>query len=273
MAKWLGTLAGGLCGALAVGERRKAVANLAIAFPDMSESRRREITWRCFRGLGRSAAEVCCLHKLDLTRYVTISETTRRLVDERLSEGRGLVWVTAHLGNWELLAAGLTAHGYDVRPVASPSYDSRFTSMIDRWRRGHHVRTLWRDRADVASEIGTALGEGAILGLLIDQDTRTRGAFVPFFGRSAWTPTGAAEIARSCRAPLVAGFIRRRASGGHVIEAEEISRSDVGDSRESDVQVTTLLTAAIEASVRRRPEDWVWMHRRWKTRPATEEAS
>jgi len=145
--------------------------------------------------------------------------------------------------------------------------------LIDRWRRHRGVRTLWRDREDIASEIGAALRDGAILGLLIDQDTRARGAFVPFFGRLAWTPTGAAEIARSSGAPLVAGFIRRRDTGGHIITVEKVELEPAADSSLDDVEVTARLTAAIESAILCRPEDWVWMHRRWKTRTSEGEGS
>lgn len=267
LARWLGSVIGGLGYLIAAGERRKSLKSLAIAFPDLDDAERRRIARRCFSGLGRSAAEVCGLHRLDLMSSVEIDEPTRVQIDSALGRGRGLIWVTAHLGNWELLAAGLAARGYDVRPVATPSYDPRFTALIDRWRRERGVRTLWRDRGDLAEGISRALAEGAILGLLIDQDTRTKGVFVPFFGRQAWTPVGAAELARRTGAPAVAGFVRRRPGGGHRIETTEIELAREGDPAEVDRRNTAAFTAAIEAAVRARPADWVWMHQRWRTRP------
>lgn len=257
---WLGFVAAG-------SERRKALASLALAFPELSETERRRIACRCFRNLGRSAAEVCCLRRLDVASYVEPAEGTRARIDHALSQGKGLIWVTAHLGNWELLAAGLSAHGYDVRPVATQSYDPRFTDMIDRWRRRQGVRTLWRGRQGLAEGVSEALSSGAILGLLIDQDTRTRGAFVPFFGKTAWTPTGAAELSRQSGAPALAGFIRQKTGGGHQIEAVELPLHSGGEPEETDRLNTAKLTEAIETAIRQRPADWVWMHQRWRTRP------
>lgn len=264
----LGAAVGLLGWAVAAGERRKALSSLETALPDASAVERRRIARRCFASLGRRAAEVCRLGRLQVRRYVQIPESSRERIDRALARGRGLLWVTAHLGNWELLAAGLGAHGYDVRPVATPSYDPRFTALIDRWRRRHGVRTLWRGRDDVAAGIGEALREGAIVGLLMDQDTRTRGHFVPFFGTLAWTPSGPAELARRTGAPVLVGFIEPRPSGGHEIRAIEPELRLGGDPIEDDRHNTAVLTAAIEAAVRRRPADWVWMHERWRTRPA-----
>jgi lauroyl/myristoyl acyltransferase len=339
--RWLGAVVGCLGYVLVAGERRKALESLAIAFPHVGDAARRRIARACFAGLGRAAGEVCCMARLDLCRYVEIPPGSRRVIDEALSLGRGLIWVTAHLGNWELLAAGLAARGYDVRPVATPSYDPRFTAMIDYWRRRIGVRTLWRGRDDLATGVGVhggnpflekgvspgppslktseifssehrqlapmnvqlgaekklsrsfedgvrgrnfsgekflprvraasvvseALRQGAIVGLLIDQDTRTPGAFVPFFNRPAWTPTGAASLARRTGAPTVTGFISRRAGGGHVIEVENVSIRSTLDHHADDVATTARLTEAIETAIRARPADWVWMHQRWRTTP------
>jgi KDO2-lipid IV(A) lauroyltransferase len=264
----VGAAAGLIGWALAPGERRKALASLEIAFPEASPADRRRTSRRCFASLGRRAAEVCRMHRLALRSHVQIPPRSRERIDAALARGRGLLWVTAHFGNWELLAAGLGAHGYDVRPVATPSYDPRFTTLIDRWRRRNGVTTIWRGMDDVAAGVAGALREGAVVGLLMDQDTRTRGHFVPFFGRLAWTPGGPAELARLSGAPVLVGFIEPAAEGGHVISVTEPELSRGGDPAEDDLHNTAVLTAAIEEAVRRRPADWVWMHERWRTRPA-----
>lgn len=260
---WLGWL-------IARSEREKAVEHLAIAFPSMELTERRRLARRCFLSLGRRAAEICRMPRLDIKEYVHFDPDDKAQIEDTLAQGRGLLWVTAHFGNWELLAAGLAAQGWDVRPVAKQSYDSRFTDMIDRWRRRQGVVTLWRGRDDIAAGVAEALGQGAIVGLLIDQDTTARGVFVPFFGKQAWTPSGAAELARQTGSPLLVGFISRRPGGGHQIRVEAPSLSFDGTEREVDQRNTALLTACIEATVAREPEEWVWMHSRWKTRPGAE---
>lgn len=271
LARALGAAAGWLGWVVAPFERRQAFTNLSTAFPELGGTERRRLARRCFLSLGERAAEICQLRRLDLPRYVTIEPAGRRLIDQALARGRGLLWVTAHLGNWELLAVGLTAHGYDVRPVATPSYDPRFTAMIDRWRRNHQVQTIWRGRDDFGPAVANALTSGAIVGLLIDQDTRVRGCFVPFFGRLAWTPSGAAALARQTKAPILTGFIRRRADGGHVIEVAVPEMTLTGMAERDDHRNTAVLTEAIEEAVRSTPSEWVWMHRRWRTRPPDED--
>jgi len=274
----MGLLVGELVGlagfALARRERHKALAGLALAYPDSPERVRRAIARRCFAGLGRSAAEVCRLARLGRSAsdwiggYVSVPDLP--LVERLLAEGKGLVWVTAHLGNWELLAAGLGAQRLVVRPFAKPSYDPRFTRMIDRWRRTVGVETIWRGEGDAGRQVGETLAAGGIVGALVDQDTSVRGGFVPFFGRPAWTPTGAAELARTTGAPIVAGFIARRPGGGHEVRAERILLRETGDGEADDLANTAELTRAIERAVRERPEDWVWMHERWKTSPRSD---
>ena len=238
----------------------------------MSADERRRLGWRCFASLGRRAAEVCWLDRLDVAHYVRLSGEDKARIDGALAQGRGLLWITAHFGNWELLAAGLSAHGYDVRPVATQSYDPRFTALVDRWRRRHRVRTMWRGQDDIDEGVANALHEGAIVGLLIDQDTRVRGHFVPFFGRPAWTPSGAAELVRRTGSPAVVGFIHPHVDGGHEIRVTDPSLCDEPEGELADQQNTAIFTGAIEAAVRRSPEEWVWMHRRWRTRPPGEAA-
>lgn len=276
LARPLGALVGLAGWALARGERRRALASLEIAFPGLGAAARRRLGRRCLAGLGRSAAEVCRLTRLGeragpwVRSFVAFPDEP--VLRDALSEGRGVVWVTAHLGNWELLAAGLGARGFDVRPVAKESYDPRFTDLIDRWRRPLGVRTLWRGRPGLGRAVAEAFAAGAVVGVLMDQDSDVRSAFVPFFGRLARTPTGAAEMARTFEAPVVAGFIRRRPGGGHEIRAVRVPL-ERGGGPEADRAVTATLTAFIEASIRERPEDWVWMHERWRSRPPEEEAA
>lgn len=269
-AKAMGAAVGLLGWVVVRAERRKTLKNIAIAFPSATDEERARLGRRCFMSLGRRAAEVCWIEGLEIERYVQIPSEDRELIDQALAQGRGLLWITAHFGNWELLAAGLSAHGYDVRPIATQSYDPRFTEMVDKWRKRHRVRTMWRGRDDIAAGVAAALREGAVVGLLIDQDTKTQGCFVPFFGRPAWTPSGAAELMRRSGAPPLVGFIFPSPERGHVIRVVEPEVRSQGDEELIDRENTASFTEAIESAVRRQPEEWVWMHQRWRTRPKEE---
>jgi KDO2-lipid IV(A) lauroyltransferase len=119
-----------------------------------------------------------------------------------------------------------------------------------------------------------AFREGKIFGLLIDQDTKVQGVFVPFFGRAAFTPRAAGDLALRFRPQVVVGTCRRRGPGlgaGHEIEVREVPYDpDPADREAESVRITAACTAILEEAIRARPEEWVWMHRRWKTRPPAE---
>ena len=121
----------------------------------------------------------------------------------------------------------------------------------------------WGGAGGFPPAVREALGRGRIVALLIDQDTRGAGVFVPFFGRPARTPPGPAVLALRARAPVLTVFIRRRPDGGHAIA---FARVPVPPRRGRDtvVALTARLTAAIEAHIRTAPAEWVWWHRRWR---------
>jgi KDO2-lipid IV(A) lauroyltransferase len=215
-----------------------------------------------FRHLATSAVELCrLLRKRDDMPAVVLPPAARAALDGALGEGKGVVFVTAHLGNWELMAISLARQGYPISTVAKASYDPRFTRFLDRARAGLGVLAINRDTPGAAAGMLRALRAGRILGLLIDQDTSVPGTFAPFFGRLAHTPVGAAVLATRTGAPAVLGTIRRARGGRHIIDIVRVGPfDDIGEA-------TAMLTAELERRIRRQPSQWVWFHRRWRTRP------
>ncbi|MDD5309275.1 MAG: lysophospholipid acyltransferase family protein [Deltaproteobacteria bacterium] len=258
----LGRLAHGL----ARGERARARRHLALAL-DLPESaaRVRALCRGVFVRLGQSAVEVCRVCRDPrLAPKVRIPDRSRAALDEALAGGRGVVFVTGHLGNWEIMAHHLASLGYPISTVAKESYDPRFTSLMDRFRGRSGVGVLYRGRPGNAVGMVRALREGSVLGLFIDQDTRVPGAFVPFFGRMAFTPVGAAVLALRTGAAVVVGSTRRLGNGSHLVEIEGLRIP-------ADPEAATAsLTAVLERRIRRHPTQWVWFHERWKTRPPCE---
>src|SRR5262245_20258895 len=129
------------------------------------------------------------------------------------------------------------------------------------------MEILLRDAPDFLAQVRSALERNHIVALLMDQDSRGAGVFVPFFGRPAHTPPGAAVLALRTRAPVVTVFIRRRSEGGHLITFERVP---IGRTTGTG-QIATLtarFTAAIEAAIRRAPAEWVWWHERWRRQPS-----
>lgn len=248
--------------------RAIVLENLALAFPEMAADQRRELAREVFEHFGQAAAECINIRKLkDLTSYVEMEPASRQVMDDLMARGRGVVYATAHCGNWELMARALARYGYPVNTIGRKSYDSRFTRLIDRFRRQGAVNTLWRGEPDLLQRMTGVLKKGEVMGLLIDQDTKVPGAFVPFFGKSAHTPTAASLVARTASAPVVTGFNHRRPEGGYRIVVEEYRLCDLPDLEQAVLEDTRQMTARIEAHVRGHPKEWVWMHRRWKTRP------
>jgi KDO2-lipid IV(A) lauroyltransferase len=245
--------------------RRFALEHLALAFPDTAPAERRRLARETFRHAGQSFAELALFGKLG-RRADYIAFEGLPALDEALAGGRGAIVVTGHVGNWELLAAGTAALGYPITVVVRRVTDLRFHHLIVRFRTAAGLEVLVRDAPDFLAGVRRALARNRLVALLIDQDTRGAGVFVPFFGRLAHTPPGAAVLALRTRVPVVTVFIERRPEGGHVVRFAPVP---LGPRRSGAAveELTARLTAAIEAQIRRAPAQWVWWHRRWRRRP------
>jgi KDO2-lipid IV(A) lauroyltransferase len=250
--------------ALLATPRRLARAHVALAFPELDEPARRTLVRDTFRHAGESYAELAVWRKLARRDGFVRIEGLDAL-DEALAGGRGCIAITGHLGNWELLAARMAAL-VPLTVVARKVNDERFNALITRFRGGAGMEILLRDDPRFLGAVREALGRNRIVALLIDQDSRGGGVFVPFFGRPAHTPPGAAVLALRTKAPVVSVFIRRRPEGGHCITFERFAvESDGGRGRV--VELTARFTARIEAAIRRSPAEWVWWHERWRRQP------
>jgi len=273
LARRLGRALGRLALRLGRVERRRTLANLALAFPELDEAARLALARAVFAHLGECVAELVHIRRLEpLTEHARLSPESRAVLDRLFARGQGVVFVTGHLGNWELMARAMAAHGYGVNTIGQRTYDPRLTELLARFRVAGRVNTLWRGEPRLMARMGEALARNELMGLLIDQDTDVPGAFVPFFGRLAFTPTAAAALARHTGAPLVTGFNHRCPQGGYEISVEELVLAPAAGADPDLVLArdTAEMTARIERQLRAHPAQWVWMHRRWSTRPPGE---
>jgi KDO2-lipid IV(A) lauroyltransferase len=174
--------------------------------------------------------------------------------------------VTGHVGNWELLAAWAAAIGYPITVIVRRVNDLRFHALIARFRAAAGVEILVRDDPRFLTAVREALARNRVVAMLIDQDTRGAGVFVPFFGRLAHTPPGAAVLVLRTRVPVVTVFVERRPEGGHLVRVAAVPPVPARG-RDGVRTLTARLTAAIEAQIRRSPAEWVWWHERWRRRP------
>ena len=268
----LGAALGRLAYRLARNDRKVAISNIQQAMGgDLGKEGVEAVARACFEHLGRSAGEVVALlsGKLDPIFWTTLEQEHENNLEDALAMGRGVVAVTGHLGNWELMAAALAARGFPINTVAKRSYDPRFTRMIHEFREERGVHCLYRRDPELGIKAGHVLSSNQVLGLLIDQDTKVPGTFVEFFGKLAYTPTGAAALAHKFNTPMLTIFTHRNGLDSHEIEISKPFMPTRAPSPELGIaRDTQILTSMIEAAVRRHPEQWVWMHRRWKTRPS-----
>jgi KDO2-lipid IV(A) lauroyltransferase len=251
--------------------RRLVQEQLRMAFPDWSASTIRRIARQCYDNMGRSVAEFARLGRADretILGWVTVEG--REHLDRAVAGGRGVLFVTAHLGNWELMAVVCTLLGYRLFPVARPLDNPWLNRLIDRIRSRHGSTVISKKDESAPRDLIQALRDGDCVGILLDQNMAPYdGVFVEFFGRPACTAKGLALIARRTGAPVLPAFIVRDADDRHrliVLPPVELSRTN--DVQQDVITNTARCTAVIERMVRRYPDQWLWMHRRWKTQPA-----
>jgi KDO2-lipid IV(A) lauroyltransferase len=187
----------------------------------------------------------------------------------RASHGRALL-LTAHLGNWELLTLANRLVGYPLTVVVRPLDSAAMNAAAERLRRKTGVEII--AKRDALRPVLAALRQGRVVGVLLDQNaSRREGVFVPFFGRLASTSRSLAVLSVRTRTPIVPVFIRREAAGRHrVVIQPALPAPRTTDVEASILELTARCTAAIEAAVRETPEQWLWIHDRWRTRPPEE---
>lgn len=249
--------------------RERIRTHLEMAFPEKPGDEREAIARGCARHFGLMLAEVSWMwhaQPKDIERLCEIKG--REHLDSAFEEGRGVMFATAHCGNWELHAASLPTAGIPLLTVARQLDDPRLDRLVTKMRSRFGTEIVPRGPA-AGKQLIRMLARNGSTGLLIDQDIPSvPGVFVPFFGRPAWTPSGAAMLAIRRRSSMVPGFIHRRPDGTHRTEFFPPLPIPEGGSLEDRVEeLTAAATAAIERQIRAHPEQWVWMHRRWRTKP------
>lgn len=255
-------------------DRERALAHLALAFPDLGAADRVRLGRASFRHFGTVLAECLHLRAADCTvvRRVVSASGWEHVAAARAAK-RPILILTGHCGNWELLAAWLNCQGLGMAVVARALEDAFMDRALLGLRARFGTETIARGSMTAARRLLAVLRGGGALGMLIDQDTKVDGVWVPFFGHPAYTPVGAAQIALRQRAVVLPTFIERLASDDPAGEGHRghhhIHIQPPLELPEDATAATAAMTLAIETQVRRRPEQWVWMHRRWRRQPAS----
>jgi KDO2-lipid IV(A) lauroyltransferase len=252
--------------------RRTGMRNLELAYPEMPAADRARLLRELYRYLGWQLGEFC-----QMRRYTR--ENTRELIRYEGLEnylaardrGRGVLIVTGHLGAWELSSFWHSLMGHPMAMVIRRLDNARVDRLVNDIRCMHGNRVLHKD--DFARGLLAAMRHGETVGILMDTNmTPPQGVFVPFFGVMACTASGLARVALRTGAAVLPGFLVWDAGEGKYVLhfGREIPVVASGDDERDIVENTARFTGAIEEFIRRYPEQWLWVHRRWKTRPEGE---
>lgn len=254
--------------------RRVGMRNLELAFPEKSVAERKRILRGEFSSLGRQLAEVCQFPKYTRENIEQVVVYDRLENYERAyARGKGVLFLTAHFGGWELSAFAHSLYGHWLHIVMRPMDNEYLDRLIQSYRTMHGNKTVGKD--DFVRGLLGAMKAGEVVGILMDTNmTPPQGVFVNFFGIAACTASGLARIALRTDAAVVPGFtIWDEALGKYRLRfdpAVELVRT--GDLEADIVANTQKFTSVIEEYVRKYPEQWLWVHRRWKTRPEGEKS-
>jgi KDO2-lipid IV(A) lauroyltransferase len=251
--------------------RRRIHEHLSIAFPELGREQRNVIFKNCVRHFGLMLAEVAWLWRATAVEVEKMCELRGlKHLEEALQQGRGAILATAHCGNWELLSARIPVAGLPLTSAARQLDNPRIDSLVTALRTRFGTEIYPRGPA-AGRRLARGLKDNKVNALLIDQDIKdVPGTFTPFFGRPAWTPTGAAMFSIRMSSPVVPGFIHRTPNGKHIAEFHPSLPTPTDGSKEDKIEeLTASATAMIEKQIRAHPEQWVWMHRRWRRRPET----
>ena len=246
--------------------RMASFNNFKIAFgSEESPIQSAQIIKKSFVNLGKTLIEVL---KLPTLKPHTLDALVSWEGEEYLknTDGKGVILITGHIGNWELLGAAIAGRGYPIHAIAAPFHDSRIGQFIIQLRSLLGVKTISRGTPSSSRKILEVLRKKEILVLLIDQDTKVDGVFVPFFNKKAHTPAGAAKLAVRSDVVTVMGFITRLPHDHHRLTIKKpLTLFRTGDKKDDIEKNTALFASHIEQEIREVPDQWVWMHQRWET--------
>ncbi|MCP4202837.1 MAG: lysophospholipid acyltransferase family protein [bacterium] len=259
-AQRLGARLGGLIWRVGERDRQRTLAHLEVAFPELSESERFELGRRATTAIGINFAEYFHLaHRGPGAAVPHLDVLGWEHVEAARAQAQVVMIATGHCGNWELMGPVFRSKNELLTGLVRSMENEWMEAAMNRFRRRLGSEVIARGEPGSASRLLSLRKRGGYLLALIDQDIRAQSVYVPFFGRPAHTPVGPAQMALRWSMPVVPGFCERLEDGSHRVEfGPRLPRYDRAE------ELTAAITRAIEEQVRRRPDQWVWMHRRWR---------
>ncbi|HEY8935683.1 MAG TPA: lysophospholipid acyltransferase family protein [Cyclobacteriaceae bacterium] len=266
------------CGALGVigyygasKTRVLMIKHLSLAFKEKSQNEIKNLARRTFKMLGKNTGEI-----LRSTQIKTLAQLEEILVTTGLenyevahARGKGVIFLTCHLGAFDLQVTNMAMRGLNPNIIGTPLKDKRLTELLWKYRNMHGAIAI--ERGKETFKLIKILKSGGSVALLIDQDTKVKSRFVDFFGMPAATPVGATVLAMKTGAAVIPTYVYLGDDGlQHMQVLPEVPMKLTGDDEVDMVYNTQVLTNFIENTIRQHPDQWVWMHERWKTKKGEE---
>jgi KDO2-lipid IV(A) lauroyltransferase len=262
--------AGALCYYLLSKDRKRTVSNLKLIFGDEWCNKKIHITAKkVFRSIGKNLFDAIKLNTLSAEKFDRIvSHDPIDSWEAAKTSGKGAIHVTAHLGCFEMLLHFFVRKGFEGVIVGRPFKNPAVDEVVRKMRSGPGI--VYVDRSENPRNIVRMLREGRMMGVLVDQDTtKVESVFADFLGRSASTPSSVIKFAMKFNIPIIVTVTARLENDRHhVFVSPVIERVDTGDFEADLVSTTQQINDIISAYIRKFPEQWVWMHERWKTKPS-----
>jgi KDO2-lipid IV(A) lauroyltransferase len=255
-----------------IGKRKQvARANLRAAFRGRYKpAQLNRIIKRIYQNLSQSYVELLRFPRLDeayVKKYIKVGDADVERVRKALKEdGKGAIYLTAHFGNWELSSLVGSAYGFKMNVLARWQKFERLNGYLNKMRGSKGARVIFKE--DAKEEIMQALKDNEVVGILSDQDGGKRGEFVDFFGRKASIAKGVAQFSLRTGAPVFPVFIIREKGPYHRISIEDdISVLPSGDIKKDVHEILQRFAAVLQSYIEKHPDQWLWLHKRWKSTP------
>ena len=264
----LGRMLGGILQRLSKERRNVTLRNLSESLPNLSPAEHNKICRNSYDNLGITLAELLAfpsMSEADFKNYVKITNT--ELVEEKIKSGKGIILLSGHFGNWELMAyvAGLILN-LPITIIVKPQSNKLSDKYLNKFRTqgGNKIVPM----SNAARTILQALKKNEAIALLVDQSADwQKDVFVDFFGRPAATYEAPAAIALKYGSPIITGFAHRLPDCTYLVELKELDYSDLDDSHESIIELTRRHVKVLEDNIMMNPGLWSWQHKRWKHEP------
>ncbi len=267
-----GQMVGALAYAVLPHLRRRAETNLRLAFPDLDERERARIRRGAFRNLGRLLGEVSHFPRLNRKNISSIVEYEGlENYTNAVAQGRGVILLTGHIGAWELSVYAHSVYGYPMSFLARRVDNPMVEQLAESYRARYGNRSI--DKKGSVREVLKTLKSGGVVGILADLNaSREEGVFCDFFGVEACSTAGVATLALRTGAVVLPGYlIWDEVARIHRLHFDPpVETINTGNQKEDVIANTARYTKVLESVIRRHPDHWLWIHRRWRTRPEGE---